>query len=110
MYLKQNKLYLHKINIYMDKQIITNKAIDHYKENVEGEPLTENVPIDCYIKGAEFIISVNKVNYKQALKTLKPIQNSMIEMNLHAEWMTILNALRLSAGMELIKLKNKTNV
>jgi hypothetical protein len=92
----------------MDKQIIINSAEQHYKKNIEGEPLTEKVPIESYIAGAEFIIKTNEKNYKNALKNLKPIQKAMIDMRLNNEWMLIVNSLRLCAGMELIKLKNKS--
>lgn len=88
----------------MDKEIIKESAKQYYKENIEGEPLTENIPIECYIKGAEFVLSINNKNYKNVLKTLRSVQKTLIDKNLHLEWMQILNSLRLCAGMELLKL------
>ncbi len=90
----------------MNVEDIKVAALNHYNENVVGEPLTESVPIDCYIKGAEFILANNKNNYKQALKSLDAIRNEMIKMCLYKEWMTIVNALRLSAGLEEITFKS----
>jgi len=35
----------------MDKELEL-EAEKYYKENVEGEPLTDKIPIYCFIKGA----------------------------------------------------------
>jgi len=91
----------------MERTIIDAKAKEYYKENIEGEPLDQDVPIACFIDGAEFVLAENKKNYKRALKNLEPMQKQLINMCLHEEWMRIVNSLRLCAGMELIKLNNK---
>lgn len=89
----------------IDEMKIKEEAIAYYKEWVEGEPLTQEVPIDCFEQGAQFIIKKNKKNYKKALKSLEPIQRTMIAAGFQKEWMKIVNSLRLCAGMPLIKIK-----
>ena len=88
----------------MDKLTILNSATAYYKEDVEGEPLDQDVPIECYIKGAEFVLAENKKNFIKALKNLEPIRTQLIYEGHKGAWMKIVNSLRLCAGMELIKL------
>jgi len=90
----------------MNKDKIKSSATAYYKEDIEGEPLDQDVPIECYIKGAEFILDENKKNFKRALKNLEGMQRHLIHTGNQREWMQIVNSLRLCAGMELIKLKN----
>lgn len=44
----------------MDKNFIKFAAKNYYKENVEGEPLDQDVPIECFIAGANFILNAQK--------------------------------------------------
>ena len=90
----------------MEKQTILNSATAYYKEDIEGEPLDQDVPIECYIKGAEFVLDENKKNFKKALKNLEGLQKSLIHTGNQQDWMRIVNSLRLCAGMKLIKLNN----
>lgn len=76
--------------------MIRKSAIKYYMENIEGEPLTEKVPIDCYIKGAEFILDENKKNFKVALETINPILCKLTGM----EMIKIIKALRICANLE----------
>ena len=46
----------------MDEKFIKNAAKLFYKENVEGEPLDQDVPIECFVAGAEFIIRAKKIH------------------------------------------------
>lgn len=46
----------------MDEKFIRNAANLYYRENVEGEPLTQDIPIECFIAGAEFIIRAGKIH------------------------------------------------
>lgn len=46
----------------MDEKFIKGAAKLYYKENVEGEPLDQDTPIDCFIAGAEFIIHARKIH------------------------------------------------
>ena len=46
----------------MDEKFIKNAAKLFYKENVEGEPLDQDVPIECFVAGAEFIIRAQKIH------------------------------------------------
>jgi hypothetical protein len=88
---------------FMKKEIIRKSAIIYYKENIEGEPLTEKVPIDCYIKGAEFILDENRKNFKAALKSIDPIISKLTGM----EMIKIVKALRMCADLEPINLTYK---
>jgi len=90
----------------MNEEIIKCSAKSFYIEEIEGEPLDQDVPIECYIKGAEFVLNENKKNFKRALKNLEGMQRHLIHTGNQREWMQIVNSLRLCAGMELIKLKN----
>jgi hypothetical protein len=45
----------------MDKNLIKYAANHYYKENVEGEPLDQDVPVECFIAGAEFILKSQKI-------------------------------------------------
>lgn len=85
------------------KEKIKEAAVEYYKEWVEGEPLTQEVPIDCYIEGAQYVLKKNKKNYKKAMKNLETVQRTMISMDLYNDWLTIVNILRLCTGMSLIK-------
>lgn len=44
----------------MEEKFIKGAAQLYYKENVEGEPLDQDTPIECFIAGAEFILSAIK--------------------------------------------------
>jgi len=44
----------------MDKNFIENAAKLFYKENVEGEPLDQDTPTECFIAGANFILNAQK--------------------------------------------------
>jgi hypothetical protein len=90
----------------MNEEIIKSSAKSFYVEEIEGEPLDQDVPIECYVKGAEFVLNENKKNFKRALKNLEGLQKHLIHTGNQREWMLIVNSLRLCAGMELIKLKN----
>jgi len=81
------------------KKEIKQVAIEYYKEWVEGEPLTQEVPIECYIEGAKYISRENKKNYKKAMKNLEVLFLGLSE----AQQLRIINNLRLCAGMPLIK-------
>lgn len=91
----------------MKKKKIRESAITYYKEYVEGEPLTQEVPIDCYIEGSKFILKKNKNNLKVVLKTLEPLQMSMISKGMEKDWLLIINSLRLCAGMQSINFIKK---
>jgi len=97
--------YLWKI-IYictMNEKQIKKAAIKHYKENVEGEPLTQEVPIDCYIEGARHIMRKNKRNFKKAIKNLEVL---FLGLN-DAQRLRIINTLRMCAGVPLIEKERK---
>ena len=91
----------------INKKKIKESAVKYYKEWVEGEPLTHEVPIDCYVEGAQYVLKKNKKNYKKALKTLEVTKLVMIQQGNYAEWLRIENCLRLCAGMSLIKIDEK---
>src|SRR5208283_2072901 len=61
----------------MKQEKILLAAKKYYIENVEGEPLDEKVPIDCFIKGAEFILSENKKCNKEIEPTYNNIKKIM---------------------------------
>ena len=46
----------------MDKRLIKLAAIHYYKENIEGEPLDQDVPIECFEAGAKFILRSYNIN------------------------------------------------
>jgi hypothetical protein len=46
----------------MDKNFIRYVANLYYKENVEGEPLDQDVPIECFVAGANFILKAQKIH------------------------------------------------
>ena len=46
--------------IGMKNKIIRGAAKLYYKENVEGEPLDQDTPIECFEAGAEFVIRAQK--------------------------------------------------
>jgi len=52
------KLYL----LDMDEKFINSAANLFYKEYVEGEPLDQDTPIECFVAGAEFIIKAKKIH------------------------------------------------
>jgi len=85
------------------KKEIKYEAVSFYKEWVEGEPLTQDVPIACYVEGAQYVLNKNKKNYKKALRHLDPIILGLSD----EEWKLIVNALRITAGMSLIENKKK---
>ena len=93
----------------MKREIINTKANEYYRENIEGEPLDQNVPIDCFIKGAEFILEENKKNFNFALKNLEDLQKKLIKTNSLDEWIKIVNSLRLCACIEPIQFKFQIN-
>jgi len=45
----------------MINNFIKNAANHYYKENIEGEPLDQEVPIECFIAGVNFILKVQKI-------------------------------------------------
>ena len=44
----------------MENKVIRGAALLHYEENVEGEPLDQDTPINCFHAGAEFVINAQK--------------------------------------------------
>ena len=44
----------------MENKIIRGAALLHYEKNVEGEPLDQDTPIECFHAGAEFVINAQK--------------------------------------------------
>jgi hypothetical protein len=44
----------------MSENFIQGAAKLFYTENVEGEPLDQDTPIECFIAGAEFILTAQK--------------------------------------------------
>jgi len=48
----------------MEEKFIKNAAKIFYKENVEGEPLDQDTPIECFVAGAEFILKSKKIHAK----------------------------------------------
>ena len=46
----------------MDEKFIKSSAKLYYKEHVEGEPLDQDTPIECFVAGAEFIIKAKKIH------------------------------------------------
>jgi len=46
----------------MNEKFIKSAAKLYYKENVEGEPLDQDTPIECFVAGAEFIIKAKKIH------------------------------------------------
>lgn len=88
----------------MKKNVYHKAAIAYYKEDVEGEPLTHEVPKQCFVEGAEFVLKKNKKNYKKALKTLEVTKLIMIRNGEFKEWLKIDNCLRMCAGLDLIEI------
>jgi hypothetical protein len=76
----------------------------YYNENVVGEPLTEQTPIDAHIAGQTLILCENKKNYKKALKKLEYMQKQLFDMHLQNEWFNIVNAMRICAGINEMEL------
>jgi len=44
----------------MEKNVIDGAAMLYYKENVEGEPLDQDTPFECFRAGAQFVINAQK--------------------------------------------------
>jgi len=49
----------------MKKDVITGAALLYYKENIEGEPLDQEVPLMCFKAGAQFVIDSQKKRNKR---------------------------------------------
>lgn len=81
------------------KKEIKGEAVKFYKEWVEGEPLTQDTPVACYVEGAEYVLRKNKKNYIKAMMNLDEFFDGLSE----AERLKIVNNLRLCAGMPLAK-------
>ena len=81
------------------KKKIKEAAVEYYKEWVEGEPLTQEVPIDCFVEGAQYVTKENKKNYKKAMKNLEVLFLGLSD----AQRLRIINNLRLCAGMPLVE-------
>ena len=81
------------------KKEVNGKAVKFYKEWVEGEPLTQDVPIACYVEGAQYVIRKNKKNYKLALMNLDTLFLGLSD----AQKLRVINNLRLCAGMPYIE-------
>ena len=45
----------------MNINLIKSAAKFYYKENIEGEPLDQDVPIECFIAGANFILNSENI-------------------------------------------------
>jgi len=68
---------------------ISGAAYLYYKENVEGEPLDQNTPIECFEAGAEFVINSQKkrnncnipegISYKAYTRKIKRKKDAMYE-------------------------------
>lgn len=87
----------------MNKNEIKEAAIKHYKENVEGEPLTQEIPIDCYIEGAQYIMEENKKIFKKAMKNLEVLFLGLSNV----QRLRVINNLRLCAGIPLVEKERK---
>lgn len=46
----------------MNEKFIREAAKLYYKENVEGEPLNQDIPIECFIAGGKFIFRAMKIH------------------------------------------------
>jgi hypothetical protein len=46
----------------MEEKFIKSAAYLYYKKNVEGEPLDQDTPIECFLAGAKFILSAIKIH------------------------------------------------
>lgn len=46
----------------MNEKFIKDAAKLYYKENIEGEPLNQDTPIECFIAGGKFIIRAMKIH------------------------------------------------
>lgn len=59
---------------------VINAAQLYYKENIEGEPLDSDIPIDCFVAGAEFIIKAKRNRNNREI----PQDNSFKKINIMA--------------------------
>jgi len=68
----------------MDKKTIKTAAKLYYEEYVEGEPLDQNTPIECFVAGAKFIIRANKNKNKcnNSNKIPYKLENRNMENNI----------------------------
>ena len=48
--------------VKMNKDFIKYAAYHYYNENVMGEPLDQDVPIECFVAGANFILKAQKIH------------------------------------------------
>ena len=46
----------------MNENIINDAAKLFYLQNIEGEPLNQDTPIECFIAGVEFIVRAMKTH------------------------------------------------
>lgn len=73
----------------MKNKVIRGAANLYYKENVEGEPLDQNTPIECFEAGAQFVINAQKkrnncnipegISYKSKTKRMKDIYSKIVD-------------------------------
>ena len=49
----------------MKKDVIDGAAMLYYKENVEGEPLNQDTPLECFRAGVQFVINSQKKRNKR---------------------------------------------
>ena len=61
----------------MKNEIIRGAARLYYKENVEGEPLDQDTPIECFEAGAQFVLNAQKKRNNRNL----PKNNSYNQKN-----------------------------
>ncbi len=71
----------------MENKVITGAALLYYSENIEGEPLTQDVPLTCFNAGAQFVIDSQKkrnncnipdgISYKAIERRNKRIMGNM---------------------------------
>ena len=73
----------------MENNTITGAALLYYVENVEGEPLTQDVPLACFEAGAQFVIDAQKkrnncnipegISYNAKTKRMKDVYAKIVE-------------------------------
>ncbi len=73
----------------MENKTITGAALLYYVENIEGEPLTQDIPLACFKAGAQFVIDSQKkrnncnipdgISYKAIHRRKKRIMDKMYE-------------------------------
>jgi len=65
----------------MKNDVIDGAAMLYYKENVEGEPLDQDTPFECFRAGAEFIINAQKKRNKRNISDYSSYNLKKSNMN-----------------------------